>query len=319
MYKYRVMKKGIQIVSILTLLAILCLTPAYLDAAKECTSSAQLATPDQTPLTAEQLRGLMSQTIRNQHRDDAALDSFERLERHVTHAGGVNGPVTDEKTYRVVPTGSGTLRLLISQNGAPVSPILYQRQLHDWESILEVAVHADDPREIAVVAKQQKRRKERARFVDTVLSAYQITWLGREVRDGRIVEKLQFEPNPDYPPRGDTTDWLTHARAIVWIDTQAAQVITIDATIIRDISVGGGMLGKIYRGGRFHMEQAPAAPGIWEPTLYQYDISGRKFLFSFAMHDVTWSTHYAFLGETADALAEARSNLAHCCGISADP
>ncbi|MGB7083228.1 MAG: hypothetical protein WBD54_16485, partial [Candidatus Acidiferrales bacterium] len=227
--------------------------------------------------------------------------------------------VTDEKTYRVVPTGSGTLRLLISENGAHVPAALYQRQLRDWEGVLEVAVHPDDPREIAVVAKQQKRRQEQARFVNNVLSAYQITWLGREIRDGRIVEKLQLDPNPNYAPRGDRTDWLTHARAIAWIDSEAAQVVSIDATIIRDISVGGGVFGKIYSGGRFHMEQAPAAPGIWEPTLDQYDISGRKFLFSFAMRDVTLSTRYAFLGGPEDALAEARNNLAHCCGILTDP
>jgi hypothetical protein len=313
-------KNWIQVAALsFTALAALCVVPLHLHAAKERDSAAQSAAPDQTPLTAEQVHQLLLRTIANQHRDDAALDSFERIERHVTHVGSLSGPVTDEKTYRVVPTGSGTLKLLISQNGAHVPAALYQRQLRDWEEVLEVAVHPDDPREIAVVAKQQRRRQEQARFVDNVLSAYQIAWLGREIRDGRIVEKLQLDPNPHYAPRGDRTDWLTHARAIAWIDPEAAQVVSIDATIIRDISVGGGVFGKIYSGGRFHMEQAPAAPGIWEPTLDQYDISGRKFLFSFAMRDVTLSTHYAILGGPEDALAEAQDNLAHCCIILADP
>lgn len=314
------MKNWIQVAALsFTALAALCVVPLHLRAARARASVAQSAAPDQTPLTPEQVHELLLRTIANQHRDDAALDSFERIERDVTHAGSLNGPVTDEKTYRVVPTGSGTLRLLISENGAHVPAALYQRQLRDWEGVLEVAVHPDDPREIAVVAKQQKRRQEQARFVNNVLSAYQITWLGHEIRDGRIVEKLQLDPNPNYAPRGDRTDWLTHARAIAWIDSEAAQVVSIDATIIRDISVGGGVFGKIYSGGRFHMEQAPAAPGIWEPTLDQYDISGRKFLFSFAMRDVTLSTRYAFLGGPEDALAEARNNLAHCCGILIDP
>ena len=313
------MKNRIQVALSLTALAALCVVPLHLRAAKEQAPAAQSVAPDQTPLTPEQVHELLLRVIANQHRDDAAVDSFERIERHVIHAGSLNGPVTDEKIYRVVPTGSGTLKLLISQNGTSVPASFYQRQLRDWEGILEVAVHPDDPREIAVVAKQQKRRQEQARFVDNVLSAYQITWLGREIRDGRLVEKLQLEPNPHYAPRRDSTDWLTHARAVAWVDPEAAQVVSIDATIIRDISVGGGVLGKIYSGGHFHMEQAPAAPGIWEPTLYQYDISGRKFLFSFAMRDVTLSTGYAFLGSPEDALAEAQNNLAHCCGILTDP
>ena len=138
------MKKRIQILPMLTLLATLCVAPAHLGAAKERASAAQSAAADQTPLTPEQIRELMSRIVENQHRDDAALDSFERIERHVTHAGGLDGPATDEKTYRVVPTGSGTLRLLIGQNGTPVPATLYRRQLRDWEGVLEVAVHADD-------------------------------------------------------------------------------------------------------------------------------------------------------------------------------
>ena len=314
------MTKRLQVIFILaTSTAFGLAVSSYLHAATDDATTNQSSSPDQTPLTSDQVHELILRTISNQHRDDAALDSFERFEHHVTHSRNSSGPVTDEKTYRVVPTGSGTLRLLIRENGNPVSAALYHRQLRDWENILQVAVHADDPRQVAVVAKQQKKRKERARFIDTVTQAYQITWLDREVLDGRTIEKLQFTPNPNYPPHGDATDWLTHARATAWIDPQAAQVVSVHATILRDISIGGGVLGKIYRGGEFIMEQAPVAPNIWEPTLYQYDISGRKFLFSFALHEVTSISHYAFLDTPDKALIEARNNLAHCCNLSIDP
>lgn len=285
--------------------------------AAQTQSPSQSPALDQTPLTAEQLDDLISRTIANQHRNDAATDSFEHIEQQVSHAGTAGGPVTQDRTYRVVPTGSGTLKLLIRDSSKNVSDALYRRQLRDWESILKVAVHADDPRQAAVLAKQQKRRKDRARFIDAALSAYKITWLAREVRDGRVVEKLQFDPNPAYKLRGDTTDWLTHAQAIVWIDAQEAQAAAIDATITRDISIGGGFLGKIYRGGHFLMQQAPAAPGIWEPTHYEYDISGRKFLFAFTMHEEISNSRYRLLGPPEELLAEAQNNLAHCCEIAA--
>lgn len=303
---------------ITTLLA-LCVAPLPLIATGRRSQLSHSAAPDQTPLTSEQVRDLISRTIANQHRDDAALDSFERVEHDETHLGSSSKPAAEDRIYRVVPTGSGTLRILMRQNGTPVPNALYRRQLRDWEAVLEVAVHNDDPRETAVVAKQQKKRKERARFVDAVPNAYRITWLGREIRDGRTVEKLQMEPNPAYPPHGDTTDWLSHVRATVWIDPQAAQVVSVDATIIRDISFVGGVLGKVYRGGRFYMQQAPAATDIWLPTLYQYDISGRKFLFSFALRDVTTASHYVFLGAADKALIEARNDLAHCCNMTPDP
>ncbi|HEV2420072.1 MAG TPA: hypothetical protein VGS59_00060 [Candidatus Acidoferrales bacterium] len=297
----------------------LCLALAYSAPAGNRAPLGQSAAPDQTPLTDDQVHELMVRTIANQHRDDAALDSFERVEHRLTRANDSAGTVADKKVFRVVPTGSGTLRILLRQNGSPVPAALYQRQLRDWENILQVAVHPEDPREVSVLAKQQKKRKERARFVDRVLTAYRITWVSREIRDGRVLETLQFDPNPNYQPHDDATDLLTHARATVCVDPQAAQVASVDATVIRAVNFGGGVLGKIYRGGRFHMDQAPAAPDLWEPTLYQYDISGRKFLFSFTMHEATATTHYTFLGEPEKALEVAKDNLAHCCNLTADP
>lgn len=272
---------------------------------------------DQTPLTAEQLNNLISRTIANQHRNDAAADSFERIERHVSHSGSADGPVIQDKTYRVVPTGSGTLKLLLRDSSKNVSDAFYRHQLRDWENILKVAVHPNDPRQVAVLAKQQKRQKDRARFIDAANAAYKIIWLAREIRDGRIVEKLQLDPNPAYKPRGDATDWLVHAQAIIWINSQEAQAAAIDATITRDISIGAGFLGKIYRGGHFLMQQAPAAPGIWEPTHYEYDISGRKFLFGFTMHEEVSDSHYRLLGPPQQLLGEAENSLAVCCDIDA--
>lgn len=296
-----------------------CLAVSWSAAADNRATLTQSAAPDQTPLTDEQVHDLMVRTIANQHRDDAALDSFERIEYRVARANDSGGPVVDERTFRVVPTGSGTLRILMRQNGSPVPAALYQRQLRDWENILQVAVHPNDPREISVLAKQQKKRKERARFVDRVLTAYRFTWVSREIRDGRTLEKIQLDPNPNYQPHDDPSDLLTHARATVWIDPEASQLASVDATVIRAFNFGGGVLGKIYRGGRFHMDQAPVTPDIWEPSLYQYDISGRKFLFPFTMHEATSTTHYTFLGEPQKALEIVRNDLAHCCNLTADP
>ena len=275
--------------------------------------------PDQTALTPAQVQDLLSRVIANQHRNDVALDTFERFEHHVERNSS-NGRITEDKFYRVVPTGSGNLKLLVKENGNPVSAAEYQRQLRDWERVLQVAIHPDDPSEVAVVAKQKKKLKDRERLINSVSSAYVLTWMGREVRDGCVLEKIQLNPNPGYQPHGDSTDWLAHARATIWVDASAGQLVRADASIVRDISIGGGILGKVYRGGHFIMEQVPVAPGIWEPSLYQYDISGRKFLFIFTLHEVTSLDHYRLIGSPDQALAVAQADLAHCCSTFAgDP
>jgi len=275
--------------------------------------------PDQSALTPAQVQDLLSRIIANQHRNDVALDTFERFEHHIERNSS-NGRITEDKLYRVVPTGSGNLKLLVKENGNPVSAAEYQRQLRDWERVLQVAIHPDDPRQVAVVAKQKKKLKDRERLINSVSSAYVLTWMGREVRDGHVLEKIELNPNPGYQPRGDSTDWLAHARATIWVDASAGQLVRADASIVRDISIGAGILGKVYRGGHFIMEQVPVAPGIWEPSLYQYDISGRKFLFIFTLHEVTSLDRYRLIGSPDQALAVARDNLAHCCSsLAGDP
>jgi hypothetical protein len=83
-----------------------------------------------------------------------------------------------------------------------------------------------------------------------------------------------------------------------------------EAHIMRDISFGGGILGKVYRGGVFSMEQAEVAPGIWEPTRYQYDFGGRKFVFSFDEHEIVEASHYRRVGSPREALAVVQNELA---------
>src|SRR5579872_4709741 len=148
------MKRLVQFGCAIAMALAICLLP-LLAAQQQPTQPAS----DQTALTPAQIQDLLSRIIANQHRNDVALDTFERLEHHVERNSS-NGRVTEDKLYRVVPTGSGTLKLLVRENNQSVSPSEYQRQLRDWERVLQVAVHPDDPRQVAVVAKQKKKIKE---------------------------------------------------------------------------------------------------------------------------------------------------------------
>ena len=315
------MKRFLQFAAVLALPAAILVwhLGARFAEARQSTSSPQfIPAPDQTPLSPIEVHDLIARAISNQHRDDAALDSFERIERHIERNSS-NGRVTEDKTYRVVPTGSGNIKLLVKDSNTPVSAVDYQHELAAWQAILSVAVHSNDPRQVASVAKQQKKLKDRARLVDSALNAYNMTWLGRDVLDGRTLEKLHFEPNPGYVPQGTTADWLVHARAIVWVDPQAVEVVRVEAEIIRDISIGAGILGKVYKGGHFVLEQAEVAPGVWEPTLYEYDLAGRKFLFPFKMREVTQASRYRYIGSPNQALAVVQKDLSAGGGFISDP
>jgi hypothetical protein len=93
------------------------------------------------------------------------------------------------------------------------------------------------------------------------------------------------------------------------VDESAEQVVRVEAEIMKDISVGGGIVGKVYHGGKFVLEQSEVAPGIWLPTLYQFDVEGRKFLFGFSIHETIVASRYRRIGLPSEALATLRREI----------
>jgi hypothetical protein len=146
-----------------------------------------------------------------------------------------------------------------------------------------------------------------------------VRWLGREPRNGRTLAKLLLEPNPEFKPPNRAAAVFQHARAIVWVDEQAAQLVRAEAELFKDISFGGGILGKVYQGGTFTFEQTPVAPGVWLPALFETDFRGRKFLFGFSVHERIEIREYRRIGPPAEALSTLQQELAAQAAASSAP
>jgi hypothetical protein len=261
---------------------------------------------------------LRERVIANQHRDDEGGAEFEHVEHHVVH--GANGEkATEDKVYRVVPTGTGVLKLVVKDGGRDVSEDFYQKELLDWQQQLEVASNPDDWRTKSSQAKTTKKMQDRAEMVDSASNALAFSWVRRESYGGRECDLFQMEPNPSYQPHTTAQDILSHVRGNVWVDVKSEQMMRVDAEIVKDISFGGGVLAKIYRGGHFSLEQIQVAPGLWFPRRYQLDYTGRKFFFSFENHTVTEVSGYRRLGTTKEVLAEAREEVKKAEKFAGDP
>jgi hypothetical protein len=269
-------------------------------------------------LSEAQIHALSERVIAAQHANDVALEEFERIEQHTIYTGP-NRRVTEDKFYRVVPTGTGTLKLLFKDNNSPIDPNYYRKQLQSWEQVLEIAVNENDPREQAAYAKWQKKMKERKDLLEAARQAYHVTSSGQEMRNGRLCDVLSLDPNPTFVAHTTAENVLTGSRAKIWIDDATGQIVHGEAEVIRDISFGAGILGKLYRGGRFSLDSIEVALGIWAPYRVQFDYSVRKFLFTFETHEVTQTSHYRRLGHPSQSLAIVREELAHGAPIPSDP
>jgi hypothetical protein len=256
----------------------------------------------------EQIHALLARAIRNQHANDRALEEFERIEQVISHKPGENGDTRTERTERILPYGNGTLKLKLSENDSHVSQEVYRSELEFAVNALEIAIHPND-RYKQDLAKFQKRRRERAELVDAAEKAFRPTWAGRETRGSRTLEKFILEPDPDFKPANRAQSIFEHVRATIWVDESQSQFARLEADITSDITIVGGIVGKVYHGGHFAMEQSEVEPGVWLPTQYIYDVDGRKFLFGFGVHERTEISRYRRVWPPEHAIELVRNEL----------
>jgi hypothetical protein len=266
-----------------------------------------MVTGDPAP-TAEQIQSLVARAVENQHRNDRAIEEFERIEHVISYKKEDNSLVRSDLTDRILPSGTGVMHLRVAQDGSPVSQDLYRRGLQSAIVALGIAIHPND-NWMRDLAKFDKRRRDRADLLDAATKAFRKTWGGRETRGSRTLVKVILDPDPDYKATSRFTAMFEHVHAVLWVDESQAQMVRLEGDVTTDITVGGGIVGKVYQGGHFVMEQAEIAPGVWLPTLYTYDLDGRKFIFGFGLHERTNVTRYRRVGPPAQSIELIRAEL----------
>ncbi len=265
--------------------------------------------PNDAPLTEAERRALIDRLFANHSSDDGALALFQRTEHRQIRKHLSDSNPSEDKTSRVVPTGINYWRVLVEDHGHPLPAADYQAQMVNLEHTLELI---NDPANSEMRRARDKfsaRMKSRSDLIAAVRDAFIFTWLGRETRNGRTLAKFRLDPNPKYKPPSLETELYVHSTATIWVDEASAHVARIEAELTSDFAVGGGVLGKVYRGSHMTLDQTEVAPGVWLPSLYQYDFTGRKFLFGFEIHERTEASHYERVGPPSEALAFIRREL----------
>ncbi|HUO35666.1 MAG TPA: hypothetical protein VMU43_11805 [Candidatus Acidoferrum sp.] len=274
---------------------------------------------EHAPPSSDELRTRAKELLSNQHANDRALEQYERLEHQMERTAGSNPTITDDKLFRVVPTGFGTFKILMKVDGKDVDKDEYRKQLKRWADALQLTLNPSDARTRELQEKYEKKQRDRAEFVDAMKEAFTPHWIGRETKGGHDCDVLTLDPNPDFRPRSMLQGALQHVRIKIWVDHQANQLVYGEATVISDISIGGGIFGKLYRGGVFSLEQQQFTPDVWLPVRMQYDYTVRKFLFTSEEHELIEASNYRHLGTPKEALAEVQAEIAKSATGRGDP
>jgi hypothetical protein len=177
-------------------------------------------------------------------------------------------------TRAVVRTPLGGLKSTLMLNGHPLTA---EERKKDDEKLLKFA---NDPEARRKKHDANKEEDQRAELMLTSLpDAFNYTYAGTDRGpQGEELVRLKFTPNPNFQPPNHETAVYQGMQGELTIDRHAMRIAKIDGTLFKDVDFGWGILGKLYKGGRFLIVQRDVGGGHWEEVQETLQFYGKILL-----------------------------------------
>jgi len=172
--------------------------------------------------------------------------------------------------YEVVETDQGSVKKKIRQNGQPLTPA----ELEKENARIQSFIH--DPSQ---QAKQRRDSEQDDKRAEEMLRMLPDAFLWSVKEDTPEATTLSFVPNPSFnPPSMETRVFAAMAGKIV-VSKPENRIQSISGKLIRDVTFGWGLFGRMEQGGTFSVERRSLAPKIWQITESHVHIQGHVLLF----------------------------------------
>lgn len=174
------------------------------------------------------------------------------------------------KLQEIVQTEGGNVARTLLINGLPLTTDQKQAEEQKVTKLLH------DPDEQKKRLKEEKEDEDRAQIMVRALpNAFFFQEIGR---DGDIV-KLRFEPDPNYKPQSREESVYTGMAGELWLNVSQRRLRKIDAHLFHDVDFGWGILGRLYKGGGFVVEQQQVDGTHWDTTAMTLNLTGKALMF----------------------------------------
>jgi hypothetical protein len=171
---------------------------------------------------------------------------------------------------RVVETPMGKVRLLLAEDGKPLS---VERQEAERAKLKDIAAHPD------AFQKREQAMKNDEQHAEQMLALLHKAFLFDEPRAEGSDLRIGFRPDPAYQPKTMEEKVLHAMSGAVLVDERTKQLHRIEGKIPADVSLGYGLLGTIHAGSSFSTEHEMEQGGEWKDALVNTAIEGKAMLF----------------------------------------
>lgn len=222
-------------------------------------------------------------------RDDWRLDrQYTYVERRTEYQRGDDGreQVKSVKVFEVQPTPGGRpYRRLVEVDGRPLTPQELEQNERERQKRIAEREHESASQRQRRLNRQAAQQREEEETWDDLSRVYSFSIVGRERVDGQQLLVLEFKPKADAQPITENGRRMAKVRGRAWISESDYQVARVDAEVLDDISVGWGLVGKLYAGANASYVRRKLNDQ-WLPRSLSYAATGRALVKRFAVHQV---------------------------------
>jgi hypothetical protein len=173
------------------------------------------------------------------------------------------------ETRLVIETPEGRADRIVLFNDEPLSPDHQAKQRHRLEQLLSDrdAVKND-------LKDQKAETQRRIRMLKAFPKAFFFDFGGKE--NGLL--RFNFHPDPEFSPRDRETQMYRGMEGTVWIEPVQERIVQIQGKLVKDVTFGWGIFGRLKKGGIYEITQTQLSPGRWRITALHVDVKGKSFL-----------------------------------------
>lgn len=170
----------------------------------------------------------------------------------------------------VVETDHGSVKRLIERGGKPLNA----QDAAAEDARLQSFIH--DSYALAKQHRDAVQDGKNARELSKMLPDA-FTWRIESEDADKVT--LHFEPNPGFSPPDIQSRVLGAMEGQMVVDRAAHRIVILSGRLMRDVTFGWGILGRMHEGGTFRVERRQVAPGLWQIVETHVHIEGKVLFF----------------------------------------
>jgi hypothetical protein len=173
------------------------------------------------------------------------------------------------ETRSVIETSEGRADRIVLFRDEPLASDQQQKQTRRLEKLLRDHDAVKDE-----LHEQRSETDRRIRMLKALPKALIFDFAGRE--NGLL--RFTFRPNPDFSPKDRETQMYRAMEGELWLEPVQERIVGVEGRLVKDVSFGWGILGKLNKGGIYRIAQTQISPGMWRITTLNVDVKGRILL-----------------------------------------